>query len=213
MASVHDMVKMMLSAEKRKMGQKGEDTPDSITIAMDDGPAVVVTNSRNPKASWNQIRGELTRMSKAPASSTHSCHDVLKALVKWGAEKQASGAKARTSLEESAPTKQRNRQRPAETSTKPAQNSETGRDQQRPAETSTKPEQNSETGRDQESDQHKTSTKQRNRQRPAETSTKPAQNSITGRDQQRPRKTSTKQRNRQRPAETSTKPLKLRNSS
>ena len=40
-------------------------------------------------------------------------------------------------------------------------------------ETSAKPAQNSETGRDQESDQHKTSTKQRNRQRPAETSTKP----------------------------------------
>ena len=51
---------------------------------------------------------------------------------------------------------------------------------QRPAETNTKPAQNSETGRDQERDQHKISTKQRNRQRPAETSTKPAQKGELG---------------------------------
>jgi hypothetical protein len=65
-------------------------------------------------------------------------------------------------------TKQRNWQRPGETSTKPAQNSETGRDQQRPAQNQHKTAKPAETSRD----QHETSTKQRNRQRPAKTSTK-----------------------------------------
>jgi hypothetical protein len=63
-------------------------------------------------------------------------------------------------------TKKRNRQRPAETFAKPAQNNETGRDQQRPAQ-----------------NQHKTAKPAETRR---ETSTKPAQNSETGRDHQRP---------------------------
>ena len=53
-------------------------------------------------------------------------------------------------------TKQRNRHRPAETSTKPAQNSETGRDQQRPAQNKHKKAKPAESSRD----HHKTSTKQ-----------------------------------------------------
>ena len=106
-------------------------------------------------------------------------------------------------------TKQRNRQRPAETSIKPAQNSETGRDQERPAQNQHETAKPTETS----SDLHKTSTKQRNRQRPAENSAKPAQNSETGRDQQRPAKKHARTHTHPhcatgaaRPAETSPKP-------
>eukprot|EP00973_Karenia_brevis_P050279 6977649-Karenia_brevis.AAC.1 len=62
MASPFEIVKLMVLAEKKKTHQNGDGQPQSISISMTDGSTIVLKNGRS--ASWNQIRDEVTLISK-----------------------------------------------------------------------------------------------------------------------------------------------------
>ena len=91
MSSPADVVKMMITAERKKVPQKREDTMKSpITYSMADGSDVVITNNRG--VTWKRLLARFEIISKLPDSSTYSCSDILQQLATYCGRDRAQQA-------------------------------------------------------------------------------------------------------------------------
>lgn len=93
MSSPFDIVKTGLGLARKKAAQKAEEVVEkSIDFKIVDRD-VVIKNGRG--ATWDQIRDEVTRISKLPEFSSAGIDEILAHLTKWCANKMPSGTQSK----------------------------------------------------------------------------------------------------------------------